>query len=259
MALGVSACAISHKTITQADNHGLDIYLLIGQSNMAGRAEIAPAEKDTLSDVFLFTGKGWEPAANPLNKYSTVRKALSFQQLGPGYSFARTLAKCSGRKIGLVVNARGGSTLQSWEKGYKGADDVDLYEKTVVRIKMAEKQGKLKGIIWHQGENNYAEADLYMGLLKTFIKDLRHDLGHPVFFVAGELGKWHEIATDMNRVIDRVPAEISHADFLVTDELSPLHADTANPHFDTQSQLILGRRYAAKVLKVVYGLTPCNP
>ncbi len=34
----------------------LQIYLLIGQSNMAGRAEIEQQDKDTLENVFLFTG-----------------------------------------------------------------------------------------------------------------------------------------------------------------------------------------------------------
>src|SRR5210317_1898849 len=58
----------------------LDIYLLIGQSNMAGRAEIESQDRDTLNGVFLFkkiNGKEWEKATNPLNKYSTIRKDLS--------------------------------------------------------------------------------------------------------------------------------------------------------------------------------------
>ena len=50
------------------NNHpeNLDIYLLIGQSNMAGRAKIAGNDTDTLKNVFLYTGipgKEWEKAA----------------------------------------------------------------------------------------------------------------------------------------------------------------------------------------------------
>src|SRR5699024_11694824 len=72
----------------------------IGQSNRAGRGFIEQPQKDTLKNVYLFTGDGWEPAANPLNKYSTVRKALSIQKLGPGYGFAKKLEQCTGREIG---------------------------------------------------------------------------------------------------------------------------------------------------------------
>lgn len=35
------------------------------------------------------------------------------QGVGPAYSFAKTMATQTGRKIGLVVNARGGSSIQS--------------------------------------------------------------------------------------------------------------------------------------------------
>lgn len=59
------------------DTPKMEIYLLIGQSNMAGRAEIEQQDKDTLKNVFLLTGidgNEWEPAANPLNKYSTIRR-----------------------------------------------------------------------------------------------------------------------------------------------------------------------------------------
>lgn len=77
----------------------LDTYLLIGQSNMAGRAEILASDTDTLHQVFLFCGnanKVWERAANPLNKYSTIRKDIAMQKFGPGYTFAREIKKTTG-------------------------------------------------------------------------------------------------------------------------------------------------------------------
>ena len=67
--LSVSACTNRH---TRKDS-GMDIYLLIGQSNMAGRAEINEECMDTLEGVYLLsndTVNPWEEAANPLNKYS---------------------------------------------------------------------------------------------------------------------------------------------------------------------------------------------
>ena len=53
----------------------LDLYVCIGQSNMAGRATLTPEIMDTLQNVYLLNDKGrFEPAVNPLNRYSTIRK-----------------------------------------------------------------------------------------------------------------------------------------------------------------------------------------
>lgn len=69
-----------------------DLYVCIGQSNMAGRATLTPEVMDTLQNVYLLNDKGnFEPAVNPLNRYSTVRKDLSMQRLGPAYGFAKEL------------------------------------------------------------------------------------------------------------------------------------------------------------------------
>ncbi len=73
------------KEASNKEFKNFDIYLLIGQSNMAGRAEIPEDGKDSLNMVFLFRNDSvriWEKAANPLNKYSTVRKGIKMQKLG---------------------------------------------------------------------------------------------------------------------------------------------------------------------------------
>ena len=256
--LFTASCSSLRKTKSAANAERFDIYLLIGQSNMAGRGEITLAERDTLQNVYLFNGTGWIPAANPFNKYSTVRKSLSIQKLGPGYSFAKKLAACVNKKIGLVVNAKGGTKIEWWEKGYTGQNDFDLYEKAVDQMKKAESFGKLKGIIWHQGEGNQSNPEHYMPLLKKLVEDLRNDLGKNVYFLAGELGKWRNSSIKINSVIDNIPSEISNADFVNTNGLTPLHGDSTNPHFDNRSQLILGRRYADKVLEKIYSLKPCK-
>ena len=50
-----------------------DLYVCIGQSNMAGRATLTPEVMDTLQNVYLLNDKGnFEPAVNPLNRYSTA-------------------------------------------------------------------------------------------------------------------------------------------------------------------------------------------
>lgn len=52
-----------------------DLYVCIGQSNMAGRATLTPEVMDTLQNVYLLNDKGnFEPAVNPLN----VHRKLNF-------------------------------------------------------------------------------------------------------------------------------------------------------------------------------------
>ena len=76
--------ACSHATrLTATSGNGqgeYDVYLLIGQSNMAGRGTLLPTDTlQPLEGVWLLNAEGQpEPAVAPLNKYSTIRK----QQIG---------------------------------------------------------------------------------------------------------------------------------------------------------------------------------
>ncbi|WP_299781569.1 DNRLRE domain-containing protein [uncultured Formosa sp.] len=229
-----------------------DVYLLIGQSNMAGRGEIGDLDEVPLENAYLFDGTNWENAKAPLNKYSTVRKDIEYQKLNPGYTFARKLAAYTNRGIGLVVNARGGTKIELWEKGYSGADDLDLYEEAVARLLEAKKDGVFKGIIWHQGESNQNSSSTYMQKLKQLVSDLRTDLGENAFFVAGEINKWRAASVPINTVISSISDDINQASFVKSDDLAPINGDLEDPHFDTFSQRVLGGLYADEILENVY-------
>ena len=128
----------------------LHIYLLIGQSNMAGRAPFTKEESGVVQRTYLLNGEDeWELAKNPFNRYSTIRKELGMQKLNPGYTFAKTmLATAKGISIGLVVNAKGGTSIKAWSAGSK------FYMEALRRTKIARRTGVLKGILWHQGESD---------------------------------------------------------------------------------------------------------
>ena len=230
-----------------------DIYLLIGQSNMAGRADITADVKDTLDNVYLFTGSNWQKAVNPLNRYSNSRKNIDMQKLGPGYTFAQTLSQNIDNEIGLVVNARGGTSIEQWQKGYTGDNDYNLYENALDRIESAGNDGVIKGIIWHQGESNQSRPSSYMENLIKLVQDYRSDLGMPeLYFVAGQIGQWRNGSLQINKIIEQIPKQITNAGYVVSDGLTPLQGDSTDPHFDSRSQKILGERYAQKVLNNVY-------
>jgi DNA-directed RNA polymerase subunit H (RpoH/RPB5) len=227
----------------------LDLFLLIGQSNMAGRGTLSSDYLDTLTNVFLLTPtNNMEPAMNPLNKYSNIRKALEMQKIGPGYEFSKKIVAETGIEIGLIVNARGGSSINSWEKGNKD----QYYEKTLGRMKAALKWGNLRAILWHQGESDSGQTDTYMVKLSNMVQNFRTDLGYPkVYFVAGELAYWRKESTAFNAMIRTIPTKIPNSSWVSAEDLTPL-INTTDPHFDTKSQLLLGERYAEKVLQSCY-------
>lgn len=235
------------------EKDNFDIYLLIGQSNMAGRGEIGELDREPLEDAYLFDGTNWENAEVPLNRYSTVRKDLDLQKMNPGYSFARKLTEYTGKGIGLVVNARGGTSIEQWQKGYDGSNDLDLYEEAVARLLEAKNDGNFKGILWHQGESNQSSSSTYMEKLKKLVSDLRADLGD-AFFVAGELGKWRDSSEPMNAEIQGIANHINRASYVSSDGLAPINNDLDDPHFDGFSQRVLGGLYADEILQHVYNL-----
>ncbi len=180
-------------------NKEMDIFLLIGQSNMQGVAPIGSLDTLALQNVYLFNDKNkWEPARNlpdnGMNRYSTVKRR-PIVLFGPAYTFGRKIQRYSQRTIGIVCNARGATRIEWWQKGYSGVNDFDLYEEAVARTKAAlaaNPGAKIKGILWHQGEadNTLERSALYMGRLQALVKDLRKDLGDSDLpFIAGEVGQ----------------------------------------------------------------------
>lgn len=224
----------------------MDIYLVIGQSNMAGRAEIETQDKDTLKGVFLFTGLEdnlWEPAANPMNKYSTIRKQLDMQKLGPGYYFAKSMAaQYPKRQIGLVVNAKGGTAIAEWLPG------TEFYNDAIERTTKAMESGRLMGVIWHQGESDVSRTDVYMEKLSILIDNLRDDLGNENLpFVAGQLSEDKVERKQFNVVILELPQTIKNTGVVTTENTTTFDGT----HFDSESQRKLGNRYAEVMLKLL--------
>ena len=242
-----SSCSSTFDLSKKGDSlKHMDIYLLIGQSNMAGRADIETQDKDTLKGVYLLTGleeKMWERAANPVNKYSTIRKSLDLQKLGPGYYFAQSMAEKNPKKqIGLVVNAKGGTAISEWMPG------TEFYNEAVSRAKQAMKSGTLKGIVWHQGESDISRTEVYMEKLTTLIESLRSDLGNKNLpFVAGQLSEDKVERKQFNRMILELPKTVKNTGVVTTENTTTLD----ETHFDSESQRELGKRYAEQMQKLI--------
>ena len=240
-----------------ACSKGYDIYLCIGQSNMAGRGDMLPEDTLALPGVWILDYDDVPvPAKAPLNRYSTIRKIIDIQGINPAWSFASTMRAATRRDILLVVNAKGGTPLDLWVKGAPGdtlhaANDrfpdrkvtPPFYDEAVRRTKAAMRYGTLKGILWHQGEGDshlQERRDSYLDKLEKMVRDLREDLGADVPFVAGEVAR-DGLGKEINPVLDSIPLRIPRSACVSAEGLA---TRPDNVHFDRASQIRLGERYA---------------
>lgn len=226
------------------------LYLLMGQSNMAGRGKIDAEPKKSDPRVLVFTpdGNQWAVAKDPLHQ----KDGRTEPGVGPGISFALEMLKTDpGITIGLVPCAVGGTPLKRWQK--KGGD---LYARAIERAKLAEQAGVIMGVLWLQGESDsgkQASAERYEAGLAGMIKDLRGDLGQPDLpVVVGQIGGF--LSPEKNPFVETVRAAIK----AVSGKLPHTgYADSAGLtdkgdklHYDTRSAHEMGRRFARAMLEL---------
>ncbi|HVM49135.1 MAG TPA: sialate O-acetylesterase [Candidatus Acidoferrum sp.] len=226
------------------------LYLLMGQSNMAGRGKIEPEDRTPHPRVVVFTANGqWEPAIEPVTHDKPAMLGA-----GPGLAFGKAMARKEPRvSIGLVPCALGGTPLRRWEPG------ADLYSNAVQRAELAMRDGTLKGILWHQGESDSVtstNARTYGERLAHMVAEFRRDLGCPNLpFVAGQIGRFlyergpehAPYARIVNDAVARLPKDLPAAAYVSSKGLKD-KGDML--HFNSASQRELGRRYAKAMLKL---------
>lgn len=232
----------------------LHIYLLIGQSNMDGRAEYTKDEAGVIDRCLLLNGDNrWEPGRVPLNRYSSILgdKPLDGQRLNPGYGFVKAMLEAEKDpevRIGLISNARGSTFISQWRSGYR--------KEAIKRVKIAQESGVVKGILWHQGESDNKNAG-YLEELKGMIADYRKDLGDPNLpFVAGEILNYRGVGKLINDQLAQLPAQVPFTGVASAEGLTGTEhvlISTDNVHFDMKSMKTLGRRYAEAMLAIQQG------
>jgi len=242
-AISLLAVTIVHAADKLPNGQSLDLYLLIGQSNMAGRGVPEAEDKTPHPRVWTFTkGNEWVPALDPLHFDKP-----SAAGVGPGLSFGKTIADKQPKAfIGLIPAAVGGTSIDEWNKGDK------LYDAAVRRAKAAMAHGKIKGILWHQGEAD-SEPDAvkaYPAKLAKLIANLRADLNAPdVPVIVGTLGDFRQPPpTAFNAMIADTPKLIPHT---ACASAVGLKDKNDGRHFTAEAQREFGRRYATAFLSLI--------
>lgn len=243
-----------------AQEKQFDIYLLIGQSNMAGRGTVEAEDTVVHSRVFtLSENKQWVPAQDPIHFDKSVAG------VGLGRTFGIELAKTYKTvNIGLVPCAVGGSPIDSWKPGgFHEQTKTHPWDDMEKRLNFALQSGELKGILWHQGESdsNPEKCDNYKNKLEDLIVRLRQLAENEnIPFVAGEIGRFKLRENRKNysgknpspaEVVKKSTKEVvkkdKNAAFVKSRGLK--HRGD-NTHFNSKSYRTLGKRYARKMLKL---------
>ncbi|MFR0764253.1 MAG: sialate O-acetylesterase [Alistipes communis] len=156
----------------------LRLVLCIGQSNMAGRGLMDAGAADTLRGVSplqrrrLRTRRGTH---EPLLHRPQVNSACSAS--APLGSFAASLWRRSrSAPGGVVVNARGGSSIDEWPPG----SETDYLAKAVERIRAAGDWGDVGGGASASGRSRLGSIpERYEAKLRRLVGILRTELGNP--------------------------------------------------------------------------------
>ena len=228
------------------------LYLLTGQSNMAGRGQVEPQNREIHPRVFMLDKAGkWVPAVDPLHFDKSIAG------VGPGLTFGRIMAdREPSIRVGLIPCAAGGSPISVWKHGgFWEQTNSKPYDDTIERTGIAMKNGILKGILWHQGESdsNENDAELYEDRLVELINTLRRELSAPeVPFVAAALGDFvvegNPHARVVNGALRRIPQRVKNTAYV---DSNGLDHKGDNVHFSAESARELGRRYAEAMIRLL--------
>jgi hypothetical protein len=223
------------------------LFLLVGQSNMAGRGRVEPSDRVLHPRVLMLDQAGsWVPAVEPMHFDKPAAVGV-----GPGRTFGIAIADAApGVTIGLIPCAVGGSPIDAWRPGaYYEPTRSHPWDDAIRRAKIALQSGTLKGILWHQGESDSTAelAPVYEARLHDLIARFRAELRAPaVPFIAGQLGRfadapWTEHRSRVDAGHRTLPRVVPYTAFVGSDGLT--HKGD-KVHFDAESYRELGRRYA---------------
>ena len=222
----------NEKTLIPPKN--MRLFLLMGQSNMAGRAKLTDDDRISAANAYrLNRDDKWSPASAPLH---FDKKVAAY---GPGDAFIRAyLADHPGESIGVIPCAVGGTSIRTWVDGARNL------EVAMRRLRAAKPYGTLVGVLWHQGESDALkmESSQYRQLFSKMVKRVRAEAGAEVPVVVGEIGRFMKKASKrINPVIAECARTTSKCQCVSSEGLN--NKDKA--HFDRAGAEELGRRYYA--------------
>ena len=237
----------------QQNDELVDAFLMIGQSNMAGRGDFGEVA-DIKNPLCLMQRNGrWQPMSEPINPDRSIFGITLHSGVNLAASFADEYAKHFKRRVGLIPCADGGTSIVDWQP------EEALYENAMNCVRLAKRNSNIKGILWHQGENDCLSMDAmraYPRLFYRFFDSLLSDIGiTDLPIIVGELprgvaDKFHLDGREkiFNEYLPTLLKKYPNS-ALVSSEGLTLKADGI--HFNSASLREFGKRYFEKYLSVI--------
>jgi hypothetical protein len=257
-------------SVAFSQDQNFHIYLLFGQSNMDGAGTIESQDRTGVDQRLKVMGAVTCTGNNTsiaLGKWRTATPPLlrCWTGLGVGDYFGRTMVKKLPQhiRVGLVPVAVSGCDIglfdkenyttyaanaPDWMKGIINDYGGNPYGRLVEVAKLAQKDGVIKGILFHQGETN-TNSTTWKYQVQQVVANLKSDLGlDDVPFLAGELLASPGACCSAHNVeVNRLPDVIPNAHVISSSGLQG--ADGA--HFTSASYRTSGERYADKMLTLI--------
>ncbi len=250
-----------------------DLWVLAGQSNMQGVADLIDVTPPNPLVMLLGMDGKWSNAEEPLHwmvdspdpvhsgdpgtreKRSAEEHKTRKKGAGLGLPFATAMVETTRVPVGLVACAHGGTSMAQWDPGKKDQEGKSLYGSMLRQVKLAG--GKVKGVLWYQGESDAnPDADkVYPKVFADFIAAVRSDFEQPelpFYFVqigrvvrGGDPKDWNAVQDAERRLAERVPntAVVASIDLEIDDGI----------HVGTQGQQRLGQRLARIAERELFG------
>jgi len=211
-------------------------FLLIGQSNMAGRGYLNEALEIDTNRIYTLRNGRWQKMFRPINP-DRGSSGVSLAE-----SFAEAYSKKYNVDVGLICCADGGTSLSQWMPGEL------LFDNAVNNARLAAHTSEIVGVLWHQGESDCLDElyPTYKARFEVMLQALRNELKlHNVPFILGGLGDYLEFYPVKNYIhLNHALEDIANCNELVG--FASAKGLTSNPdnlHFNAQSLYEFGIRY----------------
>lgn len=218
-------------------------FLLIGQSNAAGRGFYDEAEElDTCGDKLKVLRNGrWQTMYRPVNPDRSFSGTCLAESFAKSYFDSHPDVE-----VGIIPCADGGTNLEQWKVGGL------LFNNAVNCTRLAMRTSHLLGVIWHQGEGDCSleKYPLYQERFTVIMNELRKHLEMPNLpILIGGLGdflinctldedlkNYHHINCALKKIAEEYPscAYVS---------AEGLGANPDNLHFNAAALKEFGIRY----------------
>ena len=242
---------IEQKTNEIPEQENNWVYILAGQSNMAGRGKVEPT--DTIPDSRIFTINKAEElilAKEPLHFYERKMSGLDC-----GLSFGKELLKNIPDSISILIipTAVGGSSINQWinDSTFR---NVTLLTNFKEKIEIGKKYGTIKGILWHQGENDATAQEtieIYNKQLKELFTLFRNEVDNSELpIIIGELGSFSKTDDNWQAINSKIEEYTKTDPYSHLIKTNDLKDKGDRVHFDSKGQRELGKRFAEKFIKI---------